>query len=115
MNILESLREKAIAWVRQASLEDLGVLPAEVLSIESRRCRVEVSHTSGTRRVLKRSRRVANGHDGDIVRAELTGITPRAPEYKKKRDELSRKLGLSRRQVSALLFNKESWKRRKKR
>jgi hypothetical protein len=117
MNLLNALRERALAWVRNASLEQLGALPSEVLlggsEVAKPVSHPKVVHESSTKRFLKHPRRKANGKDSDVVRPEMAGLKPHTPEYNKKRDALSRRLGLSRRQVSALATGIERAAKRK--
>lgn len=136
-NVLESLRSRAVSWFQSgraaswaenASLEQLGNLPGEVLGIQSETTEVMVpvaprvqieAVPSGTKKrrrtIVKHAQFVMSQEQVAMVREEMSSTEPGTPAYNNKRDELCRDHGFTRRQIASAVNGKERAAKRKPR
>lgn len=109
----EAIRQAAKAYVENVPIEELlRVLPCDILKFQHLAPAAKGLRIKPSRRVLKRVSHRLTAEEGALIRKELGHFAVDSAEYRKKRDELCRKLRIAPRQIAGA-FSKRISARRK--
>lgn len=99
-HLLRVARESMIEWINEASMEEIFLLSTAVAL-------VKISDEAKAKRkvkILKSKKRKITPEESTRIRTVMSCLTKGSKEYFSKRDQLSKEMGITIRQVSSCLW-----------